>query len=317
MAKYIITDRRCGLGDAILNLAATYLLAKEYGRDVIIDWRRLPYTLSDPDSWMRHHLNVFRSIFQRPAPLNGVNFLFPEEVGELFLGYKTEDGYPFDLDNLPDLMTTDADTLLRSSETYIRSPLRIGEYTVPESFGPFFKRLEPLNTPALKFLDFINHLQPVGIVESQIKDFRERFLNKPSVAIHYRHGNGEPIAWRTNNWITHEQAVSEIKKAAIGLLGSDWRRYNFLICTDSAEGEKALKEVFPTHCSFSKGFAEANAGSIHFSPNLNPIESIQASFIDMALMTYCSHILFTDPSTFSLWARSLMPEANQRPLFTP
>ena len=40
MGKYIITDRRCGLGDALLNVAASWYLGKRYNRDVIIDWRR-------------------------------------------------------------------------------------------------------------------------------------------------------------------------------------------------------------------------------------------------------------------------------------
>ncbi len=315
MGKYIITDRRCGLGDALLNLAATYLLAQEYGRDVIIDWRRLPYTLCEPDSWRRHHLNVFRSVFQRPRPLNGVNFLFPEEVGELFLGYKTQEGYPFDLDNLPDLMTTDADILLRSSETYIRSPLRIGEYTVPESFGPFFKRLEPLNTPALRFRDFLSHLKPIPLITARINCFVEKFLKEATVAIHYRHGNGEDIMGRGSNWIGHRRAVKEIEEEARDLLGSAWKDYVFLLCSDAPEGEVLLKRAFPRHCVLSKDLPPQEEGSIHFAEGLNPIQSIQDSFIDMALMARCSHLLFTDQSTFSLWAQQTIPLERQRPLF--
>ena len=77
--KYIITDRRCGLGDAILNLAASWYIAREYGCGVIIDWRRLPYTLKDEKTFERHHLNLYNSIYKLPDPIDGVSFHFPEE----------------------------------------------------------------------------------------------------------------------------------------------------------------------------------------------------------------------------------------------
>ena len=61
MKKYIITDRRTGLGDVLLNLSACWYLGQRYNRDVIIDWRRLPYNLKNTETWTRYEVNLFQT----------------------------------------------------------------------------------------------------------------------------------------------------------------------------------------------------------------------------------------------------------------
>lgn len=326
--KFIITDRRCGLGDSLLNIAAAWYLGHCYNRDVIVDWRRLPYTLTSWDTYERHHINLFSSLFGCPAPLEGVKFFFPENFPEIALGPKASDGFPADLDHLPLLDQHERD--LKKAENLLNGPLYIRTSMRMGQANRCFSRLRTVNCPNFNFWNFLVSLPIAGPVADRLDHFHpgkfssnegKKFpsadgsFTNPTVAVHFRHGNGEKIMGRGSNWIDSKKGTQIIREEAEKFLGKDLNKFNFFICSDSPSGEKFLKESLPNSFSFPKSLPAEGDSSIHFNTDLNPVASLQESFIDMMLMAKCSHIMYTQHSTFSMAARFNIPKANQRMLF--
>jgi hypothetical protein len=332
MNRFLITDRRCGLGDSLLNLAATWYLAKRYKRDVIIDWRRLPYTIKNTENWQRHQVNLFHSLFSSlPDQLEGVNFLFPEQFSEIYFGPKTEEGYPFDLDHISpidhaesqlDALERKTDkketiSLLESKEVFVRNSMRMGESNkiFPELEEDIF--LLKISQSDFNFWNFLTSLPVCAPVEEKIKNFYPQKFGSHTAAVHFRNGNGEKTTHRDLGQYELQSATILIREEAEKLLGSDFNKFNFFVCTDSPTGEKLLKERLPNAFSFPKVVPAKGDGPIHFNTRLSPISSIQESFIDMMLMSKCSHIIYTKSSTFSIPALFNIKRENQLPLFRP
>tara|TARA_X000001036_G_scaffold440125_1_gene494676 strand:- start:12124 stop:13074 length:951 start_codon:yes stop_codon:yes gene_type:complete len=311
--KYIITDRRCGLGDAILNLAGSWFVAKKHDMDVIIDWRRLPYTIQDYDSYHRHHINLYNSIFQLPPEIEGVNFHLPEEFPSLYLGPKTEDGHPYDTDHLP-VLDQDAKEsgnveAILNSGSFIRTSMRFGQA------NKYYPQLRRINSFNFNYWSFFNQLPLNSSIKQRFKAATDKYIKPNTVAIHFRHGNGETIMGRGANWVSCEDGVKTIKKESKKFLGKHWDQCDFLIFSDTPLGEKLLLEEFPNSTATPKTLPEEGSGGVHFDASLNPIVSFQDSIIDMLLMTKCNKIMYTQHSTFSLPARMNMPDDNQHMLF--
>lgn len=313
MKKYIITDRRCGLGDAILNLAASWYLAKEHGCGVIIDWRRLPYTLKNEETFERHHLNLYNSIYSLPDPIDGVSFHFPEEFPEVFFGPKTQQGHPYDLDHLPCIEQEEKneESILKylSESRFVRNTMRFGQ---ANKIYPVMRRVSGRK---FSYWDFFKNLPILDSIKEELDEFSDYAINEKTVAIHFRHGNGETIMGRGPNWISPEEAVEEIVKEAKGFLGSPLEDYNYCIFSDHPEGEKLLLQSLPNSYCKPKTLPPEGSGAIHFSQHLNPVVSFQESIKDMHLMTRCAYILWTHHSTFSLPARHFINKKNQHMLF--
>ena len=170
MNKYIITDRRTGLGDVLLNLSACWYLGQRYNRDVIVDWRRLPYNLKNNETWERHEVNLFHCLFMSPPTLQGVNFLFPENFDEISFGPKTKDGYPFDLDHLPIVdqesksFKTEDQLLKNSNQKFIRCSMRMGQK------NDCFHRLRTINKDNFNYWFFINSMPLALPIEEEINN---------------------------------------------------------------------------------------------------------------------------------------------------
>jgi len=311
--KYIVTDRRCGLGDAILNLAASWFIAKKHEMDVIIDWRRLPYTVQDYESYHRHHLNLYNCIFKLPPSIEGVNFHHPEEFPSLYLGPKTEDGHPYDTDHLP-VLDQDAKEegnveAILDSGPFIRTSMRFGQA------NKYYLQLRRVNSFNFNYWSFFNQLPLNDSIKSRFDKTTKDYIKPDTVAIHFRHGNGETIMGRGANWVSCEEGVKIIKKEAKKFLGRRWDEFYFLIFSDTPLGEKLLLEEFPNSAATPKTLPDEGTGGVHFDTSLNPIASFQDSIIDMLLMTKCTRIMYTQHSTFSLPARMNMPDHDQHMLF--
>jgi hypothetical protein len=315
MKKYFITDRRTGLGDCLLNLAACWYLGKKHSRDVIIDWRRLPYTIKDYESYTRHHINLYNSVFKIPDSIDGVNFHLIEEFPDLFIGPKSQDGHPYDLDHLPHLDQTNThpdyvNKILKSGD-FIRNSMRFGQTN--KSYSDLSPGIEYCKN--FDYLTFFSNLKLSKNINSLISSLKSKFIKKNTVAIHFRHGNGESIRGRGENWIGPENGALKIKEEIVKFLGNDLSAFNFLIFSDSIEAERELlKKLSNSHVALKKDNAPQDGGA-HFNVKLNPIKSFQESAIDMILMSFCNYIFYTDKSMFSVLARLKIPKSNQKMIF--
>ena len=273
----------------------------------------LPYTLTSWKTYERHHINLFSSLFSCPPPLEGVNFLFPENFPNVLLGPKAKDGFPFDLDHLPLLDQEEAglhkaEAILKKGP-FIRNSMRMGQK------NQCFRRLNVINCSNFNFWNFLNSLPICSPVAQQINSFCPKKFGRRTVAVHFRHGNGEKIMGRGSNWIDSKKGVEIIRNEAIKFLGEDLNKFNFFICSDSPSSEKLLKESLPNAFSFPKELSKEGGSAVHFNTSLNPVSSMQESFIDMMLMSKCNYIMYTQHSTFSIPARFNIKKENHRMLF--
>ena len=311
--KYIITDRRCGLGDAILNLAASWYLARQHNCGVIVDWRRLPYTIINEETFERHNLNLYNSIFKLPPSIEGITFHLPEEFPDVFMGPKTKDGHPYDLDHLPCIEQDEKEisTVLShlDNSNFIRTSMRFGQA------NKIYPAMRRVTNPRFNYYNFFCQIPLHQSIQDDIKEFTDYAINERTVAIHFRHGNGETIMGRGANWISCEEGVQEIKEEAEKFLSGKLEDYNYCIFSDTPKAEKLLLDAFPNSYCKPKTLPPEGSGGVHFSTELNPILSFQESIKDMYLMAACSYILWTQHSTFSLPARHIIDPQKQHMLF--
>ena len=300
MNKYIITDRRTGLGDVLLNLSACWYLGQRYNRDVIVDWRRLPYNLKNNETWERHEVNLFHCLFMSPPTLQGVNFLFPENFDEISFGPKTKDGYPFDLDHLPIVdqesksFKTEDQLLKNSNQKFIRCSMRMGQK------NDCFHRLRTINKDNFNYCFFINSMPLALPIEEEINNFRKK-VNSKTVGVHFRHGNGEDW-WMSGKpkFENLEETVNQIVKDAEKNLEGSLDKYNFKIFSDSPTARQMLFEKLPNSEKSGAKLPEENEGPLHFDINSYPIKSLQDSFLDMMKLSHCTYLLYTEHSTFAI-----------------
>jgi len=300
MKKYIVTDRRTGLGDVLLNLSACWYLGQRYNRDVIIDWRRLPYNLKNTETWTRYEVNLFHCLFMSPPQLQGVNFLFPENFDEISFGPKTKEGYPFDLDHLPIVcqestsFKTEDKLLKDKSHKFVRCSMRMGQK------NECFTRLRTINKENFNYWFFINSMPLCIPIQDQIDKFR-RAINSKTVGIHFRHGNGEDW-WMAGKpkFNNLEETVDQIIKSAEKNLEGSLDEYNFKIFSDSPSARDMLYNKLPNAEKSDSELPEEGKGPLHFDTQSYPIKSLQDSFLDMMKLAHCTYLLYTEHSTFSI-----------------
>jgi hypothetical protein len=314
MNKYIITDRRTGLGDTLLNLAACWYLGKRYHRDVILDWRRLPYTLLNEKTFERHELNLFYSLFSCPPAIEGVNFLFPENFPNLALGPKYKEGHPYDLDHVP-LIAQEAksfkevDDQLKSPSKFLRCSMRMGQQ------NHCFQRLRTINAPNFNYWGFLNTLPACSLIEERLAS-STKSIKSNTVGIHFRHGNGESW-WMSGkpHFTNVAQAVDQIVMDAQKFLGDGLSDFSFRIFSDSPAAVKLLKEQLPNAWSPATKLPTEGEGALHFNPAMHPVTSFQESFLDMMTLAHCPRVMYTEHSTFSIPALHNTRKESQYKLF--
>lgn len=300
MKKYIITDRRTGLGDVLLNLSACWYLGQRYNRDVIIDWRRLPYNLKNTETWTRYEVNLFHCLFMSPPNLQGVNFLFPENFDEISFGPKTQDGYPFDLDHLPIVdqeskSFESEDKLLKdNNQQFVRCSMRMGQK------NDCFHRLRTINKENFNYWFFINSMPLCIPIEGDLNSFKKK-VNSKTVGIHFRHGNGEDW-WMAGKpkFKNLEESVDRIVEEVRERLEQPLKSYNFRIFSDNPTAREMLFNKLPNSQVSQAKLPEEGKGALHFHTESYPIKSLQDSFLDMMKLAQCTYLFYTEHSTFSI-----------------
>lgn len=315
--KYFITDRRSGLGDALLNLVATWWLAKEYGGSVIIDWSKLPYTVTNWDrdggNFSRHKVNIFNSLFEMPPPLEGVKFETPEQFSELF--FDDWNNALKDINELP---------LVKMNGQHLEETLKQGDFIrVRSRLGAPFSHPKFPRAVDFNFVDFFNHLPIQKKLKKEIdKFFDSNFKKNSTVGLHLRHGTGESVQGRTRRECSPELKVKEVLEFSKDKLG-DLEKFKYFICTDNQECEDLLLKKFPNSFSFPKklpslsddnsSYHQSHQGASHYNPHLNPINSIKEAFFDLYLLSRCDVFMGSNYSVFSYLAQKSIVEVYEFP----
>ena len=308
--KYFVTDRRCGLGDVLLNLAATWWLAKEFKRSVIVDWSKLPYAVlnwgRDGGNFHRHSINLFPSLFRPPAPLEGVAFEQPEQFRELFF-----DEWNHALKDVNELPLIKPDTPFTTLEKELAEEkiIRVGGWWWGEhSYFPKLKEFD--------FVSFFNHLKLQSVIQDKLSVFKEEhFSSKKIVGLHLRHGSGEsdpnqPRASRRKRGAQNVRAYVEAALKTVESQVSALNEYAVFVCTDDGDCEEVALDLFPNSFSFPKALPrESDCQSLqqqalHCNPAMNAVDSIQDSLIDLILLSECEIFAGSKSSAFNCLARA-------------
>ena len=301
--KYFVTDRRCGLGDALLNLAATWWLAKEFKRSVIVDWSKLPYTISNwgwaEGNFHRHPINLFQSLFRSPAPLEGVVFEQPEQFRELFFDEVHS------VNELPVIRKGGSFTKELTKEKIVRVKPRMGE-----------RNKLNLPTPSeFDLVSFFNHLKLQSVVQDKLSAFKEEhFGSKKIIGVHLRHGSGEKVRGQkrgTQSTRAYVEAALKTVESQVSALNE----YAVFVCTDDGDCEEVALDLFPNSFSFPKVLPresdlpqpqndKAHKQALHYNPAMNAVDSIQDSLIDLILLCECEILAASKGSVFNCLARA-------------
>jgi hypothetical protein len=305
--RYFITDRRCGLGDSFLNLAATWWLAKKHNRSVIVDWRQLPYNISNWDrkggQFHRHKINLFFSLFKEPSPLEGVSFENPEAFS--FLYFDDHNNPLKDINEIPIIRPRfhhlDTSRLIQH-EDILRFRPRVGDKFMYPNFPSSDCGVGEFDLPW-----FFNHFKIQPTILNTIEAFREEhFTKEKTLGIHLRHGNGERKTQCDIDRVT-EGSIRKIQNAL-----PDYLDYNIFVCSDNQYVEECFKKNIPSSFSYPKIYPSEDTGSLlhqthqgalHYHPDLNPIQSIQEAFIDMVLLSKCTALAYSQSSVFNCLSR--------------
>ena len=187
--------------------------------------------------------------------------------------------------------------------------MRFGEANV------YYPELRQIDSDNFNYVNFLCNLKLNNCLDIKLSELKSKFIKNSTVAIHFRHGNGEKIMGRGANWISPSEGAAIIKTEAEKFLGDRLSKFNFLIFSDSPDCESELLKKIPNSSVPIEKNNLKNQGGIHFNTLLNPIESIQDSVLDMFLMIYCKYILYTQHSTFTIPCRKKIPKSKQKILF--
>jgi hypothetical protein len=168
--RYLVTHPfpKSGIGSNLSSLAGAIWLAKQLGREVIVDWRALAH-LKDQS------LNYFTEFFETPGTIQGVR-----------VHYAPCRELPDPIEQHPELALSAVAATLRANDER--------PYLVLRAYHGL-DRLDAVDTPATQFWmlkDFYANIQPRDFVQREIDSFADaHFRDAFIVGVNLAGGNGE------------------------------------------------------------------------------------------------------------------------------
>ena len=301
--KYFITNRHCGLGDALCNVYGAYSFAKKYGGSVVIDWRWLTY-----NNLEKQRINLFHSIFKIPNEIDGVKFYTFEEVPELHDFDNVHNNYHWIHRDSPERKVSldEVDKMIYSNKYinvyFINMSCKLGESS-PNWISHNYQELaniEGVECFVENYLSFWNNFEVHNNIKRKLDYYRQKYFSSGNViGVHIRHGNGQIRAMYDFHWYFYDgvkQKIDEILKTEYPA-GIDNKK--FFICADNKKCTDDFLKLYPNSFSAEKIYLEEGIGPQHELCN-NSIMSIQDAFIDMELLSSCELGILTSRSVFNL-----------------
>lgn len=297
--KYIVCDRKGGLGDILANIYSCWLIAKEFNRGLIIDCRETPYNwFRTPYDDVQHvPINNFECIFLFKNEIGGVKFYLPSHIDDYMFRptsknyWSKDDLISIDRLNQNDIqnnkyLSSKHIDLLNSSIKFLRSDVIF--YNMLPYVSTFFDEFELNNT-----------------IKEKINTISSKYDFTNTCGFHIRYGNNSETTnpRRYPGWRSISTIFEDIDKI-INLNKSKYN--NFFICSDT----QLIIDKFINryNSSFSISTTHGNYGDIVSLLNheLCPIKLIQEAFLDMYFLKKCKHIYITNESMFTLLSKYIV-----------
>lgn len=180
-----------GIGDHLSCLIGAWFYAKRTGRSLVIDWRGSRF---NPDPTYTH--NCFDRFFEGSPMLAGVPTIYGDEVSSL--NYETPI-FPSKW-TIANLSAT-AHMKHTQDEVGMVNALVTSDRDRPDPTVVFNQWIHPgpPKSVAIELLKALPIAPDLRIASDQI--WQENLEDRPGIAIHVRHGNGENIGLRAAYWL--------------------------------------------------------------------------------------------------------------------
>jgi hypothetical protein len=284
-----------GLGDRLICLGAAWLFARKTGRTLIADWRHSVYA---PDSKQ----NAFALCFESLPELAGVPFIGDDRVARCDLprprypAFWNEDGL------LAAPFRRPGDTSFADRDAAVER-IRGGR----DAAAPTVVFDACVNDGLVSLADcrtFLSALRPVAHVTQMVATFRNEHLGAgPIIGLHIRHGNGAPTG-HAHYWNSFQTSINRCERAVRSAREQVGEAAPVLLCTDSSEVERAVRNQIAGVISRKKEFGRPGEGELHLS--LESHRGRDDAMVEMLLLAESSALIRYPPGSFFTFYAAVM-----------
>lgn len=269
MKKILISHRRAGLGDCLIQAANSWFWAKKNNLRLYVAWYRSLYL-------EEKNLNAFFFLFDFPQNLEGVEIIKQNKINIILfqilrITLRILKRFNFDTSNFRYLCKY----IIYTDGTFSPKP----------ELKPFFDSLKLKDAQNQKFEEFLS----------------KNFSGKKIIGLHVRY---YPISLKYTNhsefWINEEKTLNHIAQ----VVRDEQRMYNYdcfiFLSTDSIKVQKFLQKKLENVIIYKplKPIINTNKEK-HYQINCNSIED---TLIEMFLLSRCQVLMRYTNSWFAYYA---------------
>lgn len=280
--KYVLCKGYYGMGGNIAVVVCGMRLAVKTGRKLLVDWMDGVYSL-DGD-------NLFDRLFNAPQNTFSRDLVRGKTVWPEFWAPYVERTRPY-ANNVPLTRVRTADAEEEGLDELERYDVLL--VTRDDKYWHEAAHRKEM-------VGLAQFLTPVKALEQRIDGFAEEKLGDGAIAVHFRHGNGEPTVVPPDiEWFF--EAVDHFRRERGG------RRV--FVCTDCRAVLDAFTERYGDDVvSTPKEYPPLGGGAMHAPKEAwDPLGRAQEAILDMWLISRCS-FLVGSKSFFSGVAMKLNPD---------
>jgi hypothetical protein len=281
-ARYVVSIRRTtGLGDRLISLSAAWRFARNTGRTLVADWR-LSHYATNAES------NLFGLCFQASAELAGVPFIGDDTVAKLRLPGAPRptirEAVYYRLTGCRRLARDDADVMIRAGED-VSARTVVLDSCINDGSAP----LDEMRS-------YLGALCPLDHIADTVSAFRRQLGSGLVIGLHIRHGNGGDVMDHARYWDSSRAAIDRCMRAVTNATAQLGTAATLLLCTDSIEVERAVRDVIPDVVCRPKLYRPPNDGELHGWHGAPLVR--EDAMVEMLLLAECEVLIRYPPRSF-------------------
>src|SRR5215207_6363215 len=285
--RYVVSMRRAGLGDRLICLGAAWSFARATGRTLVAASRRSVYA-SDPAE------NTFLDCFEPLTDLAGVPFIADGRVGSVPLPKPRHRAIWNDDTLLAVPRRRPADEIVADRDAAVA--LIVSGADVPAPTIVFDACINGAMVSLADSHTFLSALRPLAPVRQAVEAFRrETLAGAPFIGLHLRHGNGT-VSGHAPYWASFEAALARCERAVRLARARLGQHLPVLLCTDSLEVERAMRQRIPRVICRPKAFRPPGAGELHLAAESHL--GRDDALVEMLLLAEASALVRYPPGSF-------------------
>jgi hypothetical protein len=281
-ARYVLVKSYYGLGGDICVLLGAMRYAARTGRTLVVDWSGGLYGQVESG-------NLFNEYFEAPAVAapsvleNLSPSVFPPQWADRLA--------------LPPLSYIAGVDLTLSRPEEVPADCQADCVVITRDSKLMHRQPED-------FFTFARSLRPVARIREQIDATQGRLRDgRPSIGIHFRHGNGEKKVIPPDPRWFRNRINARIR--ALGVTANDVDLY---VATDCAGTLEYFRRFYPHTFDFGKTYRPNGEGALHLNrPDVGSEQKMKhadEALIDMYVLSNCDHFIGSR-GFFSLFVRLL------------